>query len=121
MSEKATNSGNGKKRQAPAPQPGADTLKMMNNPDADAKAKRLLEKLDDQKRKRSAINAEITKIRKDLYAMGHKRDAVALLEKYRNMDEEQREEVDLSLLNLRRACGLALQMDIFEATRKASH
>ncbi len=120
MPGKSTSEGNGKQA-SQAPQPGADTLKMMNNPDADAKAKRLLEKLDEQKRKRSAVNAEITKIRKELYAMGHKRDAVALLEKYRNMDEEQREEVDLSLLNLRRACGLALQMDIFEATRKAAH
>jgi len=88
---------------------------LMNNPTADKKAKQHLSKINKLKAERGAINAKIAAERKALYAMGHVRDAVALQERISAMDEEQRQSVDLSLLHLRRASGIAVQSELIEA------
>lgn len=76
-------------------------------------------KLDDIASHRSSLNAASTAIFASLDVYGLNREALRSAIRYTKMDEEGRENYDLSYLISRKALGQPVQADLFEEKAKA--
>lgn len=77
------------------------------------------DKLDDIASQRSSLNAASTAIFASLDTYGLNRNALRAAILYTKMDEEKRENYDLSYLISRKALGVPVQADLFEEKAKA--
>lgn len=76
-------------------------------------------KLEDIANQRSSLNAASTAIFASLDVYGMNREALRAAIRYTKMDEDQRENYDLSYLISRKAMGHPVQADLFEEKAKA--
>ena len=77
------------------------------------------DKLDDIASQRTSLNAASTAIFASLDTYGLNRNALRAAINYTKMDEEKRENYDLSYLISRKALGVPVQADLFEEKAKA--
>lgn len=70
------------------------------------------------KNDRADVNAEIQAVRENMNALGIPKKAFDMAMKYMDMDPEDRESFDIAYALVRKAGGLPMQDDLFEAAER---